>query len=333
MIEGEKILISGVSGMVAQPIARHLARNNDVWGIARFRQPDGRQIENYSPATGGDPLRDLSSRDSLEAAGITTRAIDLGSGNFSSLPQDFTYVLHLSWFRADLEHLEAAMRINVEGPGLLLQHCRQAKAALVMSGMGIYSPSDDPWHAYTETDAIGRGATAYAPTSPASKMGVEAVARLCARAFDLPTVITRLNTFFGGPISFPGMHVGAVLRGQTMTAPSDPNVHTPIAAADMIDQLEALLDAASTPALITNWCGDVDVTAQDWIGIASELSGQPGHIVAKQVPGSPAGTRADPTRRRSITGPCKVDLDQAYRDLCASMIDEAAATATGETSP
>jgi UDP-glucuronate 4-epimerase len=319
MIEGEKILITGVSGMVAQPMARHLARNNEVWGIARFQQAGDRAVENYKPATGGDPGRDLTARESLEEAGITTRSVDLGSGDFSTIPDDFTYVLHLSWFRADLDHLEAAMRTNVEGPGLLLHHCRKAKAALIMSGMGIYSPSDDPWHAYTETDAIGRGATAYAATSPASKLGVEAVARFCARAFDLPTVITRLNTFFGGPVSFPGMHIASVLNGQTMTAPSDPNVHTPIHPDDMINQLEALLDAASTPALITNWCGDVDVTAQDWIRIASELSGKPGRIVAKHVPASPAGTRADPSRRLSITGPCTVDLDHAYRDLYAAM--------------
>jgi nucleoside-diphosphate-sugar epimerase len=322
MITDAKILITGVSGIVAQPLARELAKNNEVWGLARFSDDAARAIENYRPATGGTPYRGLSDRESLEAAGVTTRAVDLGSGDFSDLPDDFTYVLHLSWMRADLEHLEGALRTNVEGPGLLLQHCRKAKAALVMSGMGIYSPSEDPWHAYTETDPIGRGSTAYAPTSPASKMGVEAVARFCARAFDLPVIITRLNTFFGGPSSFPGMHVGAVLNGRTMTAPSDPNIHTPIHAKDMFDQLEALLDAASTPATITNWCGDEDVTAQEWMAVASELSGLPGRIESKYVPASPAGTRADPTRRRSITGPCRTDLRAEYRDLCTQMITE-----------
>jgi nucleoside-diphosphate-sugar epimerase len=318
MITDQKILISGASGIVGQPIARFLAANNEVWGIARFLE-SGRNVEQYTQATGGDVERGLTTRDSLHEAGVTTRSIDLASGDFGELPDDFTHVLHLSWMRADLEHLEAALRTNVEGPGLLLQHCRKAKAALVMSGMGIYSPSDDPWHAYTETDPIGRGATAYAPTSPASKAGVEAVARFCARAFDLPIVITRLNTFFGGASSFPGMHVASVLEGRTMTAPCDPNPHTPIHIDDMVEQLEALLDAASTPATITNWCGDEDVTAQQWIAMAAEMSGKPGEIVARQVPGSPAGTRADPARRRSITGPCKVDLTTAYRELYASM--------------
>ena len=112
-----------------------------------------------------------------------------------------------------------------------------------------------------------------------------------------------------------------------MTAPSDPTPHTPIHVDDMIDQLEALLDAAATPAFITNWCGDEDVTAQEWIRMASELSGRPGEIVAKDVPGSPAGSRADPTRRRSITGPCKADLTAAFRELYASM------TSTDSASP
>lgn len=332
MISDEKILISGASGIVGQPLARRLAADNEVWGIARFGASDTRAVENYRPATGGDPERGLTSREALHEAGVVTRSIDLGSGDFGDLPDDFTHVLHLAWMRADLAHLEAALRTNVEGPGLLLAHCRRAKAALVMSGMGIYSPSEDPWHAYTETDPIGRGATAYAPTSPASKLGVEAVARFCARAFDLPIVITRLNTFFGGASSFPGMHITSVLEGRTMTAPSDPNPHTPIHVDDMADQLEALLDAASTPATITNWCGDADVTAQQWTAMASELSGRPGDIVARHVPGSPAGTRADPTRRRSITGPCRVDLTRAYRELYATMTN-AHTTSNEEAAP
>ena len=42
----------------------------------------------------------------------------------ANLPDDFTYVLHLAWLRADLVHLEDAFRANVEGAGLVLQHCR-----------------------------------------------------------------------------------------------------------------------------------------------------------------------------------------------------------------
>jgi nucleoside-diphosphate-sugar epimerase len=319
MLRDEKILITGVSGMVATPFAQALAQDNEVWGIARFA--DSRQHEDWSAPTTGAPIhRGLTPRQVLKSAGVETRAVDLAAGDFSELPDDFTYLLQLSWMRADLVHLEQALRTNVEGPGLLLQHCRKAKAALVMSGMGIYSPNNDPRHAYRETDPIGRGSTAYAATSPASKLGLESVARYCARAFDLPIVITRLNTFFGGPLSFPGITVTEVLEGRTVTAPSDPNIHTPIHVDDMIWQLEALLDAASVPATITNWCGDTDMTVQEWVSVTSELSSKPGCVDVLPVPGAPAGTRSDPTRRQSITGPCAVDVRAQFQKLATQMI-------------
>ena len=299
MIAGEKILVTGVSGNVAHPLALHLASDNDVWGIARF----------------ADPAR----RRELDDAGITTRAVDLGAGDLSAIPDDFTYVLHLAWTRADLSQLETSLRTNVEGAGLVLQHCRRAKAALVMSGMGIYSPSGDPWHAYTETDPIGRAATAYAPTSPASKLGLEAVARFCARAFDLPVTITRLNTFMGVPESFPGMHIAAVLAGRPIVAPFDPNPHSPIHVDDMVWQLESLLDAASTTACITNWCGDEVTTAQAWVEWTSEWSGRPGTLEVHEVPCAPTGSMADPTRRQSITGPCRTDFRASFRALYDSL--------------
>ena len=39
MFEGEKVLITGASGKVAFPIARKLAEHNEVWGVARLRDP------------------------------------------------------------------------------------------------------------------------------------------------------------------------------------------------------------------------------------------------------------------------------------------------------
>ncbi len=38
MLDGEKVLITGVTGKVAFPIARALAARNDVWGVARLRE-------------------------------------------------------------------------------------------------------------------------------------------------------------------------------------------------------------------------------------------------------------------------------------------------------
>ncbi len=315
MISGEKILVTGVTGTIGSALAKHLAADNEVWGVARFAGAATREKESYHAVATPSPTREMSPREQLEAAGVTVRAVDLASGDLDAVPTDFTYVVHLAWLRAGLTELDDAFRANVEGAGLVLQHCRTAKAALVMSGMGVYSANDDPWWRYHEADPVGRGATAYAPTSPACKLGVESVARFCARAFDLPVVITRLNTLTGLPASFPGMHIDAVVHDRRLVAPSDPTPHSPIHIDDMKWMLEPLLDAAATPACITNWCGDELTTVQDWVRDAAAWSGHEGHVDVQPVAGSPAGAAADPTRRRAITGPCRTTFADTFRRL------------------
>jgi nucleoside-diphosphate-sugar epimerase len=293
MISGEKILITGVSGMVGEPLARHLAKDNEVWGVARFTDPDVRRA--------------------LSDAGIVTRAINVGDGDFSDLPSDFTYVLQLNFMRGGLADLNEAIRVNVEGPGLLMQHCRRAKATLVMSSMPIYSPNPDPTHLFAETDPIGSTSYAYAPTSPYSKAGVEAVARTCARLFDMKVVIARLNTVAGPPTSMPAQVIRSVLADRPVTLPHAVNMQSPIHMDDMKWQLEALLDAASKPALIVNWGGDEAILTQDWVDKANEWSGKNTPAEVRTVPGAPIANAADPTLRRSITGPCRTDFWEGFR--------------------
>jgi UDP-glucuronate 4-epimerase len=319
MISGERILVTGVTGTIGRALAVDLAEHNEVWGLARFGDAAVRKAETFHAVATPPPTRPLSTREELEAAGVTVRRVDLASGSFGDLPHNFTYVLHLAWLRADIAHLEDALRANVEGAGLLLQHCRKAKAALVMSGMGVYTGNDDPWWPYSERDPVGRGATVYAPTSPACKLGVESVARFCSRAFDLPIVIPRLNTLTGLPGTFPAMHIDAVMSSQTVVAPSDPTPHAPIHIDDMKWMVEPLLDAASTTAYITNWCGDDVTTVQDWVRNTAAWSGREGRIVIESVPGSPAGSLADPTRRQSVTGPCRTSFNSTFRQLFNEM--------------
>jgi nucleoside-diphosphate-sugar epimerase len=292
--------VTGASGKVAEPLARFLAKDNEVWGAARFSNPDKRR--------------------QLEEAGITTRVVDIGSGDFSDLPDDFTYVLHFNWIRAGLDQLEAAIRGNVEGPGLVMQHCRKAKAHLVTSGMPVYSPNPDPTHLFTETDSIGASSYAYAPTSPYSKAGVEAVARFCARAFDMRVVIMRLNTVMGYANCFPSGVIRAVLSDRPLQAPHENNMHSPVHIEDMKHQLEPLLDAASNPALIVNWGGDEAVSMQEWVRLTNEWSGKTATIEVRGVVGAPIANAADPTLRKSITGPSRIKFHDEFRKMYDQII-------------
>ena len=66
MIRGEKILVTGVTGMAPLPVAEFLAKENEVWGVARFSDPE--------------------KRERVEAAGLITRSVDLTQPDLSPLP-------------------------------------------------------------------------------------------------------------------------------------------------------------------------------------------------------------------------------------------------------
>jgi nucleoside-diphosphate-sugar epimerase len=292
MLSGEKVLITGAAGQIGLPLALHLAEQNEVWGLARF----------------SDPV----ARGRLEAAGVVPVKHDLGDADFAAVPADFTYVIHLAAHMSGTSYDEA-IAVNAEGTGLLLQHCRTAKAALVMSTHSVYKPHDDPWHVFVETDPLGDVNSTVTPTYSMSKIGQEAVARFCARAFGLPVIIARMNASYGPNGGLPAYHLDSVATGQPITTRWDPCMYSPIYEDDINVQAAALLGAATVPATIVNWAGDEPVSVQEWAGYMGELVGRPAEVVVKEIPGTLRGSVADNTRRKSITGPCRVGWREGLR--------------------
>src|SRR5258708_5917251 len=112
MLSGEKILITGPAGQIAFGLARSLVADNEACGIARFSDP--------------------ATREKVETLGVITRTADIATGRFDDLPTDFSYLLHMAVDKSPHDY-DQALRVNAEGTGLVLQHCRSAKAALIMS--------------------------------------------------------------------------------------------------------------------------------------------------------------------------------------------------------
>ena len=118
MIDGEKILITGATGKIAFPIARALAKHNEVWGAARLGKP-------------GDG-------DRLAAAGVRALRLDMSSGDFSMVPGDFTYVFHAA-VDPGAEDWRRCVRTNADHSGELMHHCRKAKGC----SLSAASPTHD----------------------------------------------------------------------------------------------------------------------------------------------------------------------------------------------
>ncbi len=303
MLSGEKILVTGGSGLVGRQLIEGLVGQNEVWAASRFLEPEGRGAVINSWAT---------SRASIDAIGAKTVAVDL-MGSLDALPQDFTYVLHLAHTRLQPSQVTEAIEANSLTVGRVLHHCRSAKAALTMSSTAIYSEPDDPWQALDERADLGRFNRYYGnPTSAASKIAMEAVSRYCANIFSLPVVIMRLNVCYGPGGGMPVRNMDEVIEGRPVTRYGDPYTHSPVHFDDMRDQLEALLDSASTKANVVNWCGDEVVSQRQWCEKVGEWSGKTPIL---NPAGVPPGNISDPAKRRSITGPCKRPFWESFEEI------------------
>jgi nucleoside-diphosphate-sugar epimerase len=284
-MRGSKILITGPTGQVATPVAQALAADNEVWGIARFTNP--------------------AVRERLEKAGVRCQTINLAAGDFTGLPEDFDYVINLAVAKSG--NWDKDLRANAEAVGLLMAHCRAAKAFLHCSSGAVYDPPDD--EPRTERAALGDNHKPLFPTYSISKIAGEVVARTMARALGLPTTIARLNVPYGdnGGIPIP-------------VPPGVPARYNPIHEDDIIATIPKLLEAASVPATTLNWCGEQTVSLQEWCGYLGSLVGK--EPVFEESEQALRGNPTDATRMRELVGAATVDWHDGMRRMAAKFHPE-----------
>lgn len=300
----KKLLVTGASGQIAGALARSLAaRGHDVWGVSRFGN-EGRRRE-------------------LEDLGVTTRSIDLTDPDWSGLPSDFDHVLHLAVHQGAGTDWDYALDVNASGTGALISHFRESKSIMSMSTTGVYNPNPDPWHKYVETDPLGNPTSPKTPTYGVSKVAQEAVARFAAREFNVPVVIARMNASYGPGGGLAMGHLEKILADEPITLRHDPAPNQPIYEEDIADHSLALLDAATTPALIVNFGGDETVTSQQWIEYMGEIVGKTPQVEIVPIPGSQPGIALDVTKRISITGPDKFHWHEGMRLMVESRLARA----------
>ena len=300
MIENEKILVTGATGAIALPVARFLAKDNEVWGTARFTNPEARQ--------------------ELEDAGVRTVPLALASGELDALPQDFSLVLHYAYTRMDSGQFHEAIEFNAIAAGRVLQHCRSARAALVLSAATLYSRNEDPSHVYAETDDIGLVAAPWAASSPVSKVTLEAVARFSAEAFDLPVTIARPACPYGTPFDVVTTVIDAVAAGQPVYVTSDPQPYSVIHIDDMCRQVGDLLAAAAVPATIVNWGSDEVVTMQEMARRAGEVLGVEPQFASIPASNVALGGVLDTTQLERIAAPCEISFHDVFEEICRARV-------------
>ena len=293
-LKRKKILVTGPTGQVALPVTLSLAKSNDVWGLARFS--------------------DASLRDQLDLAGVTCVTADLATSDFGDLPKDFDYVLNFAVVKGGIDDFDRDLSANAEAAGLLMAHCRRAKAFLHCSSTAVYQ-HQGPNHALKETDPLGDNHRVMMPTYSLAKIAAEVVVRTAAREHGVPTTIARLNVPYGNNGGWPYYHLLFMKGGAPIPLhPERPNLFNPIHEDDFVSHIPALLDAASVPATIVNWAGD-PASIEEWCAYLGEITGLEPKF--EETPNTIGSVFCDLTRMQELVGTTKV----SWRDGLRRMVE------------
>jgi len=294
-LRDKRILVTGPAGQIAFPLVQELARDNEVWGIARF----------------GDP----ATRERVDATGCITRVVDLAAPDWSELPDRFDHVLHLAIYQSLDASYDYAMTVNAEGTALLMHRFANSQSVLIVSSAAVYDNNPDGAHRYLETDLLGDNRAPYSPTYGITKIAQEGVARGLARALDLPTTIARMNVSYSPLGGLPAYQLDMLVNGLDIPVMTGGAWFNPIDEADINAQVPKLLEVASVPATICNWGGDDAVSTEEYVTFLASLVGKEARFVYTDE-GIP-GRAFDNTRRLALIGKCEVPWQEGFRKLAA----------------
>jgi nucleoside-diphosphate-sugar epimerase len=292
VLSGRRIVITGVTGQVARPLAISLARDNDVVGAARFT--------------------DGTARQELEAAGVRCVPVDLVAGDVARQPGDADFVLHFAV--AKTNDWEIDLAANSGGLAALMEHHREAAAFLHCSTTGVYRPEGH--RVFAEDGPLGdnHGVWPFLRTYSICKIAAEATARWGAQRFALPTTIARLSVPYGDGGGWPAIHLHMMLSGSAVPVHTDaPSVYHPIHQDDIAAMVPRLLGAASVPATTVNWGGSEAVSIEEWCGYLAGLTG----IEARFEPTVHTidSVQIDTTRMHALIGPTTVPWREGMRRM------------------
>jgi nucleoside-diphosphate-sugar epimerase len=302
-LHGARILVTGATGQVALPVALALAAENDVIAVARFK--------------------DAALREQLESAGVQCVVVDLAQGSLAGVPNNVDYVCNFAVVKSNKWEVDLAG--NAEAAGLLMAHCRDARAFLHCSSTGVYEAAGGT--PQRETDPLGDNHRVMMPTYSISKIAAEAVVRTTCRLFEVPTTIARLNVPYGDGGGWPAFHLALMLAGRPVPVrPDGPSRFNPIHEDDIVATLPAMLEAAAVPATIVNWGGDEQTSIEAWCEYMGELVGVEPQF--ERTTNTIGGIPTDNTKRLALVGPTSVGWKDGLRRMVEAQTSSSRSAST-----
>lgn len=294
-MNGQRVLVTGASGLMGFAIAKELAADNDVVACARF----------------GDD-NDVAA---LEAAGARIVRFDLAGHDLSPLPDSVDVVFHfgtMTAFPTTAEERAWQFEVNTQSTGRLAMRYRDCKA-FVYASASIYKFQGE--RQLTEDDVFGviEGLENYC----ASKIAAEQLLRFLSVEHDIPAVILRINSAYGPRGGSIAGRIDRVRAGEPIVLyPGVPNRYSPIYETDFVEKSIASAAIATVPPETMNLAGSETCSIEDYCTIAGELCGRPPVFV--ESPDAIAPLWTDPSKMERLLGPTKVSPRDGVRMVLAA---------------
>jgi len=249
---GWRVLVTGATGRIGFPIARDLARENTVYGLARCSRP-------------GDD-------EQLRAAGVIPIVGDLADLDLGTLPGGLTHVFHAAARTGPTAAADWAttFRVNTDATGALMARFAGIQGFVLCSSGSTYQYQGR--RPLREDDPPGVHLGAYS----LSKIAAEAVCRFAALECRVPTTIIRIFSTYGPLGGAPADRLQRIRDGKDVVLhPDAPNNYNPIFEDDYVRLGARALEVAAIPAVTVNWAGSETVSAEDYCSYLGQLVDKP----------------------------------------------------------
>ncbi len=289
-LSGKRVLVTGASGLVALPVAVELAKNNEVFAVARYSNADQKR--------------------KIEAAGAKAISFDMFEEDLSPLPKEVDVVINYAVLPPN--HGNRAYDVNVAATGRLARRYREAEAFVHGSTGSLYEyqgerplREDDPYGLHSAGENYA-----------ASKIASEYLMKHISLDYELPVTLIRIFSFYGPRGGGVTQRVDQVLRGEPVSVyPGAKNWHTPLYEDDYVEKTIACAGIAKVGAEIINVGGSESITTQDYCRIAGEMVGKEPIFVEN---GKSWPIWADTTKMERLLGPSKVSVREGVRRIIES---------------
>lgn len=283
---GKRVLVTGASGLVAFPVARELARDNEVFAVARWSDPEQRRA--------------------LDEIGVKTVAFDMAEKDLSPLPKAVDVVINYGVLpQTHKDHFE----VNAGAAGRLARHYRDCEAFVHGSTGSLYHYQGE--RPLREDDAYGlhSGYESYA----ASKIAAEFLLKQLSEDYGLPVTIVRIFSFYGPRGGAVTQRIDQIARGLPVSVfPGVRNVFSPLYEDDYVEKTIGAATIAKVGAEIINIGGTEAVTTQEYCEMAGEILGKK-PMFLENSPAWPIW--GDTTKMVELLGPNKVSMREGVRRI------------------